>query len=220
VSRVRRGRPFTTLKLASSLDGRIATRSGESRWITSEPARAFVHGLRARTDGIAVGSATVLADDPELTARDGDRTIARPLRVVIDSKLVTPPRARLVGEGAVVLSAASAPARRRSALERAGARVLPVRTRGGKLDLEAAWRALGELGLNDVLVEGGGGLAAALLRAGLVDRMHFFLAPLLIGVDGVPVLGTLGVEKLAEALRPVRFEARRIGADLHCIAEW
>jgi diaminohydroxyphosphoribosylaminopyrimidine deaminase/5-amino-6-(5-phosphoribosylamino)uracil reductase len=167
-----------------------------------------------------VGSGTVLADDPELTARQGARTIARPQRVVIDSGLVTPPSARLLAGGAWILCAPNAPAKRRAALERAGARVVPVRTRAGKLDLAAAWRELGALGLNEVLVEGGGGLAAALLRAGLVDRMHFFLAPLLIGGDGAAVLGDLGVGRLAEALRPARLETRRLGPDLHCVAEW
>ena len=224
VSRVLRGRPFTTLKLASSLDGRIATRSGESRWITSEPARRFVHRLRARSDAVAIGSGTALADDPELSARTGGRITARPIRVVVDSRLATPPGARLIDPArpgsAWILCAASAPARRRAALERAGARVIPVPVRGGRLDLAAAWRRLGALGLNEVLVEGGGGLAAALLRAGLVDRMHLFLAPLLIGGDGAAVLGGLGVERLGSALRPTRFETRRLGPDLHCLAEW
>ncbi len=224
VSRVLRGRPFTTLKLAASLDGRIATRSGESRWITSEPARAFVHRLRARTDAVVVGSETLLADNPELTARRNGRVVHRPLRVVVDSRLRTPPHARILDvsrpETAWILGARDAPDRRAARLERAGARVVRVRKRGARLDLGAAWRELGRLGVNECLVEGGGGLASALLAAGLVDRMHFFLAPLLIGGDGRAVLGGLGVERLREALRPVRFDARRLGPDLHCVAEW
>jgi diaminohydroxyphosphoribosylaminopyrimidine deaminase/5-amino-6-(5-phosphoribosylamino)uracil reductase len=181
VSRVLRGRPFTSLKLAASLDGRIATRTGESRWITAEPARAFVHRLRAHTDAVAIGSTTLLADDPQLDARRGGRVVHRPLRVVVDSRLRTPVRARILDaehpETAIVFCARAAPARRRARLERAGARVIPVRKRGEHLDLAAAWQELGGLGVNECLVEGGGGLAAALLRAGLVDRMHFFLAP-------------------------------------------
>ncbi len=224
VSRVLRGRPYTTLKLAASLDGRIATASGESRWISSEPARAFVHALRARTDAVAVGSNTVLADDPELGARAGGRVVHRPLRVVVDSRLRTPVNARILDDAdphaAILLCARAAPARRRARLERAGARVVPVRTRDGHLDLAAAWQALGRLGVNECLVEGGGGLAAALLRAGLVDRMHFFLAPLLIGADGRAVLAGLGVVRLREALRPRRFSVRRLGPDLHCVSEW
>ncbi|MBM4335718.1 MAG: bifunctional diaminohydroxyphosphoribosylaminopyrimidine deaminase/5-amino-6-(5-phosphoribosylamino)uracil reductase RibD [Deltaproteobacteria bacterium] len=224
VSRVLRGRPFTSLKLAASLDGRIATASGESRWISSGASRALVQRLRARTDAIVVGSETLLADDPELAARRAGGVVHRPLRVVVDSRLRTPPQARILDverpESAWILCARDAPARRRARLERAGARTIDVRRSGGHLDLGAAWRELGRLGVNECLVEGGGGLAAALLRAGLVDRMHFFLAPLLIGADGRAVLAGLGVGRLSEALRPKRFSARRVGPDLYCLAEW
>lgn len=224
LSRVLRGRPFTTLKLAASLDGRIATATGESRWVTSPAARAFVHSLRARSDAIAVGSGTVLADDPELTARRGGRVVHRPVRIAIDAGLRTPPSARLLDperpEATWILCGPRASAARRARLERAGARLVPVRERGGHLDLAAAWRELGRLGACDLLVEGGGGLAAALLRAGLVDRMHFFLAPLLIGGDGVPVLAELGAARLADALRAERLSWHRLGPDLHVIAEW
>jgi len=222
VSRTTRGRPFTTLKLAASLDGRIATARGESRWISSERARAFVHALRAHSDAIAVGSGTVLADDPELTARRGGRVVHRPIRIAVDGALQTPPTARLLdGAGSTwLLAAPGVGAGRRTRLEAAGARVIAVPRRRGRLDLAAAWRALGRLGVNDLLVEGGGELAAALLRAGLVDRMHFFLAPLLIGGDGRAVLGALGIERLASALRPPRISWRQLGPDLHAIAEW
>ena len=217
VSRVLRGRPFTQLKLAASLDGRIATRGGDSRWITGALARARGHALRRAVDAIAIGSGTLLADDPELTARSRGRVVARPLRIAIDSGLRTPPGARMLDPDdpgrAWILSARGAPARRRARLERAGARVIEVRARGGHLDLRAAWRALGRAGVNDVLVEGGGGLAAALLRARLVDRIHWFSAPLLIGGDGRPALGPLGVGRLAAALRLARVRARRIGQD-------
>jgi diaminohydroxyphosphoribosylaminopyrimidine deaminase / 5-amino-6-(5-phosphoribosylamino)uracil reductase len=224
LSRVLRGRPFTSLKLAASLDGRIATARGESRWLTSPAARAFVHRLRAHSDAIAVGSGTVLADDPQLSARRGARVVHRPLRIAIDSGLSTPPGARLLDarhpESAWILCARGAAPRRRAQLERAGARVIEVPARAGHLDLRAAWAELGRLGVSDLLVEGGGGLAAALLRAGLVDRMHFFLAPLLIGSDGVPVLAELGVARLADALRPSRLSWHSLGPDLHVIAEW
>jgi len=223
-SRVTRGRPFTTLKLAASLDGRIATASGESRWITGPAARALVHRLRERVDAISVGSATALADDPELTARRGTRVVHRPVRVVVDSELRIPPGSRLFApnpSGATVVLAGPRPdPRRRARLERAGARVVPVPRRGGHLDLRAAWRALARLGVNELLVEGGGGLAAALLRARLVDRMHFFVAPVIIGGDGRAVLGALGVARLAKAFRPSRLSWHRLGADLHGIAEW
>ena len=224
VSRVTRGRPFTTLKLAATLDGRIATARGDSRWISGERARAFVHALRARSDAVAVGSRTVLTDDPELTARRGGRVVHRPIRIAVDGALRTPPAAQLLDRArpgsAWLLTSSDAAARRRARLEAAGARVIAVPRKRGRLDLVSAWRALGRLGVNDLLVEGGGELAAALLRAGLVDRMHFFLAPLLIGGDGRAVLGALGVERLAAAVRPSRVSWRRLGPDLHAIAEW
>ena len=226
VSRVSRGRPFTTLKLAATLDGRIATARGESRWISGPRARAFVHRLRRASDALAVGSRTALADDPALTVRrDGrGRVVHRPVRIVIDSKLRTPPGARLIAapdpERAWLLTTRAAPRRRRTRLEAAGARVIPVRARQGRVDLRAAWRRLGALGVNDLLVEGGGGLAAALLRAGLVDRLLIFLAPLLIGGDGRPVLGPLGVRRLNEALELPEPRVRRLGRDLLLEVEW
>jgi diaminohydroxyphosphoribosylaminopyrimidine deaminase/5-amino-6-(5-phosphoribosylamino)uracil reductase len=224
VSRVTRGRPFTTLKLASSLDGRIATVAGDSRWITGPAARALVHRMRAHVDAIAVGSGTALADDPELSARSGARSLHRPVRIAVDSQLRIPPRARLFAPNplgaSIALCGPRASARRRARLERAGVRVVPVSAREGHLDLRAAWRALGHLGVNDLLVEGGGQLAAALLRARLVDRMHFFVAPVIIGGDGRPVLAGLGVTRLANAFRPPRISWHRLGPDLHGIAEW
>lgn len=224
LSRVERGRPFTQLKLAASLDGRIATVGGESRWITGERARAFVHRLRREVDAIAIGSRTALADNPELTARRASRVVHRPVRIVVDSKLRTRPEARLLdverGGAAWLLGARGAAPQRKRRLERAGARVVEVTSRGGHIDLPAAWRKLGTLGINEILVEGGGGLAAALLRAGLVDRLYLILAPVLIGGDGRPVLSSLGVKRLRQVLAPERFRVRRLGADLLLIGEW
>ncbi len=224
LSRLERGRPLTQLKLASSLDGRIATATGESRWITGEPPRAFVHRLRRQVDAIAIGSRTALADDPELTARKGARVLHRPIRIVVDSKLRTSPRARLLDAeapgSAWLLATRGAGPRKRRELERAGARVVEVASRDGRVDLRAAWRKLGYLGVNELLVEGGGELASALLRARLVDRIHLILAPVLIGGDGRPVLSALGVRRLREALAPRQFELRRLGADLLLTGEW
>lgn len=220
VSRLERGRPFTTLKLASSLDGRIATASGESRWISGPAARALVHEWRRNADAVAVGSGTAAADDPALTARRGRRIVHRPLRVLVDSKLRIGPGARLFRErgDALVLTTRSAPAARIRRLEAVGVRVLPVRARARRVDLPAAWRALANAGVNELLVEGGGGLAAALLRAGLVDRLELLLAPLLIGADGRAVLDSLGVRRLPDALHPEVTALRRVGDDLHLTA--
>jgi diaminohydroxyphosphoribosylaminopyrimidine deaminase/5-amino-6-(5-phosphoribosylamino)uracil reductase len=218
LSLVERARPFVTLKLAASLDGRIATARGESRWITGEPARAWVHALRARSDAILVGSATALADDPELTARRAGRVVHRPLRVLLDSRLRVPPRARLFGEHAertwVVCSTRAAAARRR-ALEARGARVLALRPgRDGRPSLRATLERLGAEGVALVLAEGGGVLAAALLRAGLIDELAWLQAPLVLGCEGRPALGPLGVARLADAPRLHAARVRRIGSDL------
>ncbi|MEB2345610.1 MAG: bifunctional diaminohydroxyphosphoribosylaminopyrimidine deaminase/5-amino-6-(5-phosphoribosylamino)uracil reductase RibD [Deltaproteobacteria bacterium] len=218
LSVVERGRPWVTLKLAASLDGRIATARGESRWITGPAARAWVHRLRARSDAILVGSATALADDPELSARRAGRVVRRPLRVLVDSRLRVPPRARLFREHAErtwVLCSAAAPARRRRALEACGARVLALRPgRAGRPSLHAALARLGAEGIGTLLVEGGGVLAAALLRAGLADDLAWLLAPRLLGAEGRPALGPLGVARLAAAPRLGDARVRRIGPDL------
>ncbi len=211
-----RGRPFVTLKLATSLDARIATQAGESRWITGPAARRYVHGLRARVDGVLVGSGTALADDPELSARREGRVVHRPARILVDSRLRVPVSARLY-QGApetptVVLARRGA--RGTKAREASGARVLPVRAAHAGIDLRRGLEALGGLGLTSLLVEGGGKLAAALLRAGIVDELLWIQAPMLVGGDGLPALGPLGLERLSNAIRLSGARRRRLGPDL------
>lgn len=211
-----RGRPHVTLKLAASLDGRIAAASGDSRWISGPRSREHVHALRARIDAVAVGAETALADDPALTARRGRRVVARPVRVVFDSRLRVGPGARLhraPGESWTVCHRA-APAARRRALEQRGVRVLAVGASPGGVDLPAALSQLAEAGLTRLLVEGGGSLAAALLREDLVDEVHWFVAPRLVGGDGVAAVGELALARLgaAPALEDVR--VRRSGDDV------
>jgi diaminohydroxyphosphoribosylaminopyrimidine deaminase/5-amino-6-(5-phosphoribosylamino)uracil reductase len=213
-----RGRPFVALKLASSLDGRIATARGESRWISGASARTLVHRMRAQSDAVMVGSGTALADDPELTARRGARVVRRPVRVLVDSELRLPPDARLYrgAEGRTwVLCSTGAAASRARRVERTGARLIRVARRRGHLDLRRGLRLLAEAGLTEVLVEGGAELAAALLRDGLVDEVHWFVSPRLIGGDGKPALGALGVAALARARRLEGWRAKRIGEDLY-----
>lgn len=212
-----RGRPFVMLKLAGSLDGRIATASGESRWITGPEARAVVQRLRARSDAVCVGSLTALADDPELFARRGGRVVRRPLRVLVDSRLRVPPTGRLFADHAEhtwVLSGRGAPAARRRALERTGARVIAVAQRDGRADLRRALARLAREGLTQVLVEGGGELAAALLRGKLVDELHWFVAPRLLGGDGRASLGALELARLA-ATPHVDARVGRAGRDVY-----
>lgn len=212
-----RGRPFVTLKLAATLDGRIATRTGQSRWITGPVARAWVHRLRARSDALLVGSETALADDPELTARRGERVVARPVRILLDSRLRVPPEAKIFApaRGARTLVLTRSAARGRRALEAAGAELINLPGGAGQLDLKAGLAALGDRGLTTLLVESGGGLAAALLRADLVDEIHWIVAPRLIGGDGRPAVASLGVEALRSALELEWLRERRLGDDLH-----
>ncbi len=212
------GRPFVSLKLASTLDGRIATERGESRWITGDASRALAHRLRARVDAILVGAGTALADDPDLSARRGDRLVHAPVRVLADTRLRVPPSARLFrGEpGATwVLCAAGAPAAERRAREERGARLFDVPLRGGRIDLRRALEELAQAGLTELLVEGGGDLAASLLREGLVDELHWFTAPRLIGAEGRPAVGPLALRSLADAVELEDLRVRRLGGDLY-----
>ncbi|MCG8590373.1 MAG: bifunctional diaminohydroxyphosphoribosylaminopyrimidine deaminase/5-amino-6-(5-phosphoribosylamino)uracil reductase RibD [Proteobacteria bacterium] len=217
VSLCERGRPWVTLKLAATLDGRIATRTGESRWITGSPARRAVHRLRAGVDAVAVGSETALADDPELTARVGRRIAHRPVRVLFDSRLRVPRTSKLYTQARShptwVVCGARAAGRR--AAEAAGVRLLSAPLRDGHVDVEAGLAVLGEAGLTHLLVEGGGNLAASLLRAQLVDEIHWFVAPALLGGDARPALGSLAIEKLAQAVALEDVRMRRVGSDWH-----
>lgn len=211
-----RGRPFVMLKLAASLDGRIATARGESRWISGPAARRWVHQLRNHVDAVMVGSGTVLADDPALTCRlRGGRD---PIRIVVDGQLRTPLRARVVRQRSsaptLIATTASAPAARRLALARAGAEVLVVPGVRGHVALPALFRALAARGIVSVLLEGGGELAAAALRAQVVDRALLVSAPLLLGGDGRPMLGSLEVGRLARAPHVADPIFSRLGPDL------
>jgi len=211
-----RGRPYVLLKLAASIDGRIATARGESRWISGPAARRWVHELRNQVDAVMVGSGTVLADDPALTCRmRGGRD---PLRVVVDGRLRISPRARIVRQRSraatlIAVTASASPARAR-ALARAGAEVMVVPGRRGKVSLASLLRELAARGVVSVLIEGGGELAAAALRARLVDRLLVVTAPLVIGGDGRPMLASLGLGRLANAPRIVDERMSRLGPDL------
>ena len=201
--KIRAGRPLVTLKLATSLDGRIATSTGESQWITGPAARARGHLLRAETDAIMVGSATALADDPELTCRIPGLADRSPVRVVVDGGLRLSPASKLANTARqvpvwVITRERSATAQ---ALEDKSVEVIAVGDKGGHVDLLAGLKALAERGITRLLVEGGAGLAAALFREKLVDRLAWFQAPMVIGGDGLPALQGFGLDKLGAAPR-------------------
>lgn len=231
--RVQHGRPLVTLKLATTLDGRIATRAGESRWITGEPARRVAHGLRGRHDAVLVGAGTVLADDPELTCRlPGYRKVPL-VRIVADSGLRTPLDAKAVATVRenptwILTRCGADPGRQRAFAER-GVKLIEVgemeensspaqwggEGEGGRsLAFADALQELGARGLTRVLVEGGARVAASLLRAGLVDRIAWFHAPAVMGGDGWPAAAPFGVSELAAMPRFVPVRVTPLGADV------
>jgi diaminohydroxyphosphoribosylaminopyrimidine deaminase/5-amino-6-(5-phosphoribosylamino)uracil reductase len=212
------GRPYVTLKLATTLDGRIATANGESRWITSQAAREFVHRLRDASDAVMVGSETALADDPVLNVRRSGRVVRTPIRVLLDGRLRVPETARLfdVTEDAQTWVVCRKGARGIRRAQASASRLLEIpRARDGFVDLPRAFRRLAKEGLTTVLVEGGGRLAAALFRADLIDEVHWMLAPTLIGGDGRAGLGALALEHLADAVSIDPIRVMRRGVDLH-----
>ncbi len=218
-TRQRLGRPLVTLKLATSLDGKIATGTGDSQWITGPSARAHTHKLRTENDAIMVGTGTVLADNPQLTCRLPGLGQHSPIRVVLDRYLRIPAHAHIVAEAPAVptwiLTLPTADPERRRGFEANGVVVIEIGAdASGRIDLAAALLELGARGLTRLIVEGGGALAAALLEARLVDRLVWMHAPLLIGADGVSAIAALGLPNMAEAHRfePIATEA--VGADL------
>lgn len=208
-----------TLKLATSLDGRIATKTGESQWITCAESRRCVHELRARHHGVLVGIGTALADDPQLTVRGVELgTGVQPHRVILDTHLRLPVSSRVLtcsSGQTFIVHGAEADTGLAGALKDAGARLLECPFGdNGRLDPVAALRLLEGAGLCSLFVEGGGEVAAAFLMAGCVDTLEWFRAPMIIGGDGKPALGPLGVDVLAQALRFKRGGVRIIGDDV------
>ncbi len=215
------GRPLVVLKLATTLDGRIAAASGESQWITGASARAEVHAMRAHLDAVMVGSGTALADDPRLTARDVELPGGQPVRVLVDGRLRVPRSAKLFASpGPVIVATTGASAADLESLEITGAEVLTLPSDGEHIDLGALLDALGSHEPNPItglLVEGGGGLSTALIEAGLVDRLHLFVAPTFMGGDGLAAIGSLGVTHPDEAPRFDVVQLNTVGDDLEIV---
>ena len=200
-------RPRVTLKLATSLDGRIATASGESQWITGPEARQQGHRLRAIHDAILVGVETVLADDPELTVRLPDYAGSHPLRVVLDSRLRTPATAKVASGNTLILTVAAPHAIGQ-------AEVVTVEAHDGRPAIAAVLDALTARGVGSLLIEGGGRVAASFLQAGVVDTIEWFRAPILLGGEGRPCVASLALAKLADAPKFRRLGVEPVGDDL------
>lgn len=208
------GLPFVTAKFAMSLDGKIATRGGESKWITGEEARRYAHGLREMVDAIVVGVNTVLADDPQLTSPSGER---QPLRVVVDSGARTPPTAKLLQMpgSTLVVTTGAAEAGKIERLKEAGAEVVALPGLDGLVDLRELLRLLGQRDVTSVVVEGGGTLLGSFFDLRLVDKVVAFVAPVIIGGEGAkPAVGGRGAERLAQALRLSQVRVERLGEDV------
>jgi diaminohydroxyphosphoribosylaminopyrimidine deaminase/5-amino-6-(5-phosphoribosylamino)uracil reductase len=204
-----------TLKLATSLDGRIATAGGESRWISGEAAREQVHRLRAEHDAVVVGVETALADDPELTVRLAGYAGPRPARVVLDSRQRLSPSSNLAKTAREIPTYLVTTGEPDPVLADAGVRVLTVPAAGeDRPEPDAVMQALAAEGLHRLFIEGGGQVAASFIRAGLVDAIEWFRAPVLIGGEGRPGVGALAVATLAEAPHFRRVAVHELGPDL------
>lgn len=214
---IRTGKPLVTLKLAASLDGRIATASGDARWISSTVSRRLVHELRNRVDAVLVGAETVRADDPQLTCRiRGGRD---PLRVILDGRLTISPQARVCTQRSrvptvLVTTEEYAQSEKKRVLEKQGVEVLCLAGDASRVRLRLVLEELGRRGIKHVLIEGGGEVAAAALREGVVDKVLFFYAPILLGGDGRPMIGPLGIDRVAAGLKLHTIELYRLGDDV------
>jgi diaminohydroxyphosphoribosylaminopyrimidine deaminase/5-amino-6-(5-phosphoribosylamino)uracil reductase len=212
------GQPYVHAKWAMTLDGKLATRTGDSRWISNEQSRQRVHLLRGRVDAVLVGIGTALADDPQLTARPPGPRLAT--RIVLDTHArlpVTGALARTAREVPVLLAVGEeAPADRLRALADAGCEVLRLPAKAGRVVLGALLAELGRRRMTNLLVEGGGQVLGSFFDAGALDEMHVFIAPRLVGGAGAPTaLAGVGVEKMVQAWLPGRFQSETLGGDLY-----
>ncbi|MBI1911195.1 MAG: bifunctional diaminohydroxyphosphoribosylaminopyrimidine deaminase/5-amino-6-(5-phosphoribosylamino)uracil reductase RibD [Deltaproteobacteria bacterium] len=205
--------PFVILKLASTLDGKIATSAGESKWITGVDARKLVHKTRSLTDAVMVGSGTVLKDDPELTVRLVKGR--NPKRVVVDSSFQSPLNANIFRQkGTIVFTTPAASEKKIDEALRMGVEVVVLPASKDGVDLKRVLKELGKREVTSLLVEGGSRLAASLLKKGLVDRINLYMAPMLIGGDGLSSIGELGIKDLGKAPKLDKISVKRVGNDM------
>jgi diaminohydroxyphosphoribosylaminopyrimidine deaminase/5-amino-6-(5-phosphoribosylamino)uracil reductase len=214
---IRMKRPFVTLKLAASLDGRIAAASGDSKWISGETSRRLVHELRNRMDAVLVGAETVRTDDPQLTCRlRGGRD---PIRVILDGRFTINPEARVCTQHSlaptlIVTTEEHGQGAKKAELEQRGVQVICLPGTQGRVPLRLLLEELGQRGVKSVLIEGGGQVAAAALGEGVVDKVLFFYGPVLLGGEGRAMVGSLGIERVAAGLKVHTIEVHRLGNDV------
>ena len=214
---MQKGLPYITVKWAMSIDGKIATHTGESRWITSDESRKYVHKIRGQMDGILVGIDTVMRDDPLLTCRiEGGRN---PKRIVVDSHALLPVNSRLlstINEGEIIVAVSTnAPWNRVEKLEQPGCKIVQTQDMNGRVDLKELFQRLGDMKLTNILVEGGSRVITSVIENQLADRVMVFVAPIIIGGAGAksPVLGT-GINKISEAAKINEIEIKRFSNDI------
>jgi diaminohydroxyphosphoribosylaminopyrimidine deaminase/5-amino-6-(5-phosphoribosylamino)uracil reductase len=213
------GRPFVIVKCAATLDGRIATRTGDSRWVTGPASRQFVHRIRHAVDGIMVGVETVKKDDPSLTTRLDGATGSDPTRIILDTHLSIPLTAKLLHQTSHaptwVVCGTHAPADRQAALEATGARVVTAPLKGRRIDLSALMQQLGGMGITGLLIEGGGTVIGSAFEADIVNKICFFYAPKILGGDdGVPICRGTGPESMHQSITVHDLSVFRFDADV------
>ncbi len=219
VKYVKTKRPFVVLKCACTLDGQIATRSGDSKWVTGPESRQYVHRIRHEVDAILVGIGTVMADNPSLTTRLDGVACLDPARVILDTRLSINPDAKVLTQTSdaltYVMTGAGVDPEKKAAIEKTGARVVPVREKNHGIDLDALMEKLGALGITSVLIEGGGKVVASALKTGIVDKVNFFYAPKILGGnDGVSVCSGTGPLFMKDSIILTRISVRRFGDDV------
>jgi len=215
------GSPLVTLKFAQSLDGNIATKNGQSKWISNERSRKIAHQLRKEHDAVLVGLGTILTDDPQLTVRYVRGR--NPYRVILDSRLRIPLESRVVSDGfvdkTILVTTPKAPHNKVELLQDRGVKVWVVDSdQRGRVNLNSLLPKLGQMGVTSVLVEGGNEVLTAMMKANLADRVVIFIAPVLLG-EGIPALGDLGIKRIDEAVRLRNIQLKRIGGDLMVVAD-
>ena len=216
---IRTGRPFVIAKCAATLDGRLATRTGDSKWVTGDAARQFVHQLRHKADAIMVGINTIRMDDPSLTTRLPGLPGSDPVRVILDSHLSISPEARVLHQASaaptILVAGPEADGTKRKVLEKANARVIEVPLKNGLIDLNPLMKQLGVMEITSLLIEGGGRVLASAFNFAIVDKVFFFYGPKILGGDdGVPICSGTGAELMSESIRIGDITVQQFGQDV------